>query len=99
MGLAPDQATLVIKGPAKAFQSSDWAERGFCSVCGSTLWYGTVHDGARYLSAGLFEDAAQAVPAVEYYVDKCPQGYGLKGAHKRMTEAETLAYFTGGDSP
>lgn len=96
MGLTPDQSTLSIKGPARSFRSSDWAERGFCSQCGSTLWYGTVHDSARYLAAGLFDNAADGAPVVEYFADKCPQGYGLAGKHKRMSEEETLAFFTEG---
>ncbi|MEE4189323.1 MAG: GFA family protein, partial [Roseobacter sp.] len=74
IGLSPDQSTLMIDGPAKSFRSSDWAERGFCSTCGSTLWYGTVHDGARYLAAGLFDNAAGGAVSIEYYADKCPQG-------------------------
>lgn len=98
-GLAPVQSSLKIEGPARSFRSSDWAERGFCEVCGSTLWYGTVHDGARYLAAGLFDNAAGKAVDVEYYIEKCPLGYGVKGDHKRMTEAETIAFFTGEPAP
>ena len=93
VGLSPVQSSLKIDGPAKSFRSSEWAERGFCSECGSTLWYGTVHDGARYLAAGLFDNAAGGEVAVEYYIDKCPAGYGVTGEHKRMTEEETVAFF------
>ena len=99
IGLSPVQDTLKIEGPAKSFNSSDWAERGFCSECGSTLWYGTVHDGARYLAAGLFEDAAGLTPKFEYFSDKCPQGYGVDRVEKRMTEAETIAFFSEGGEP
>ena len=99
IGISPDQATLKIEGPAKSFQSSDWAERGFCTECGSTLWYGTTHDGARYVAAGLFDNAGGAAPAVEYFSDKCPQGYHLDGVPKRLTEAETIAFFTEGGAP
>lgn len=99
VGMSPDQETLKIEGPAKSYRSSDWAERGFCTECGSTLRYGTVHDGARYLAAGLFENAGGGTPGVEYFVDKCPEGYGLTGDHKRMTEEKTIAFFTGGGEP
>lgn len=99
MGLSPDQDSLKVTGPATSFRSSDRAERGFCSTCGSTLWYDTVHDGARYLAAGLFENAGGDIPVIEYFSDKCPQGYGLTGAHKRMTEQETIDYFTQGGAP
>jgi hypothetical protein len=95
IGLAPEQDSLVVEGPAKSFRSSDWAERGFCGTCGSTLWYGTVHDGARYLAAGLFEDAGGGRPAIEYFTDRCPGGYRLEHGGKRLTEAETVAFFEG----
>lgn len=93
MSLATDPGSETIEGPAKSFQSSDWAERGFCEVCGSTLWYGTLHDGAKHLAAGLFENAADAPLKLEFFVDKCPQGYALAGDHKRLTTDETIALF------
>jgi hypothetical protein len=99
IGLAPDQDSLKIEGPAKSFRSTDWAERGFCETCGSTLWYGTVHDGARYLAAGLFENAGGSAPTVEYFSDKCPQGYRLQHDGKRLTKEETIAFFEGGGEP
>ena len=85
--------TATVEGPAKSFRSSDWAERGFCEVCGSTLWYGTVHDGARYLAAGLFENAGDLTVGLEFFADQSPEGYHLSGDHKRLSSAETIAMF------
>ncbi|MEM1073309.1 MAG: GFA family protein [Pseudomonadota bacterium] len=99
IGLSPVQSSIKMNGPAKSFRSSEWAERGFCPECGSTLWYGTVHDGARYLAAGLFDNAAGGTVTYEYYSDVCPQGYRLKDVKKRMTTEETIAFFTGGGEP
>ncbi|MGJ5619456.1 GFA family protein [Sulfitobacter sp. MF3-043] len=93
MSLATDSGSETIEGPAKSFRSSDWAERGFCEVCGSTLWYGTLHDNAKHLAAGLFENAADAPLKMEFFVDKCPQGYALSGDHKRLTAEQTIALF------
>lgn len=93
ISVANDQDGLEIKGPAKSYQSSEWAERGFCEVCGSTLWYGTLHDGARHLAAGLFDNAGDATLKVEFYVDKCPSGYSLAGDHRKLATAETEALF------
>ena len=89
--------TLDVAGPAKSFQSSDWAERGFCSTCGSTLWYGTLHDGMRHLAAGLFDNAAGGEMKLEFFADQCPQGYALKGDHKKLSTEETIAMFTEAD--
>lgn len=89
---------LEVTGPAKSFRSSDWAERGFCKTCGSTLWYGTVEDGVRNLAAGLFENAGDAPLVIEFFNDMCPQGYALAGDHKRLSTQQTIELFTG-DAP
>jgi len=95
--LLTDQDGMEVTGPAATFRSSDWAERGFCSTCGSVLWYGTVHDGARYLSAGLFPEAAGGDLVIEFYEDHKPKGYALTGTHQKLTRDETIALFTGGE--
>ncbi|UWR22544.1 GFA family protein [Sulfitobacter sp. S190] len=88
-----DPATVQVSGTPATYRSSDWAERGFCATCGSTLWYATVHDGARHLSAGLFDNAAGGTLAIEFFADACPQGYALAGSHKKLTTPETIALF------
>ncbi len=93
MSVSNDPASVVVEGPAKSFQSSDWAERGFCEICGSTLWYGTLHDGARYLAAGLFPDAAGVQMKIEFYADRCPHGYALAGDQRKLNTEETIALF------
>jgi hypothetical protein len=88
-----DPGSETVEGPAKVFQSSEWAERGFCETCGSTLWYGTTHDGVKNFAAGLFDNAADATLKMEFFADQCPQGYAFKGDHKRLTTQETIAMF------
>ncbi len=85
--------SITVSGPAQSFKSSDWAERGFCGTCGSTLWYGTLHDGARNLASGLFPNAGGGVLKVEFFADMCPAGYALAGEHRKMTTEETIALF------
>jgi hypothetical protein len=85
--------SVSVTGPAQSFRSSDWGSRGFCGTCGSTLWYGFDADGSRNLSAGLFPNAGGGALKVEFFTDKCPQGYALEGEHKKMTTQETLAMF------
>jgi hypothetical protein len=85
--------SITVTGPAKVYQSSEWAERGFCEICGSTLWYGLRGDDERNLAAGLFDNAGGATLHVEFFADKCPQGYSLAGGHRKMTTQETIALF------
>ena len=89
----PNGATWQGEEHLKTYASSQWAERGFCGTCGSTLWYGTVQDGVRNLAAGLFENAGGAPLKLEFFVDQCPQGYALVGDHKKLTTQETIALF------
>lgn len=93
MSLATDEGSIKVSGPTKSYRSSDWAERGFCEVCGSKLWYGTVGDGKRHLAAGLFENAAGAPLKLEFFIDKCPSGYALQGEHRKMNTEEMMALF------
>ncbi len=93
VNIQTDQDSTNVNGPIKIYKSSDWAERAFCEVCGSTLWYGTAHDGARNLAAGLFENAGGAKMALAYFTDQCPQGYALSGDHEKLTRQQTLAKF------
>ncbi len=97
VSIATVPGSVVAKGPAKSFQSSEWAERGFCETCGSTLWYGTIEDGIRHPSAGLFKNAADGEMKIEFFADQCPHGYALAGDHRKMTAKETIAMFTGNE--
>ena len=85
------EGSVTATGPAQNYRSSDWAERGFCGTCGSTLWYEM--DGTRNLSAGLFPDGGGGTLVGEYFTDKCPQGYALAGDHEKLTTRETLTIF------
>ena len=80
------------------YRSSDWAERGFCKLCGSGLFYRTIEGpGADELSlgAGSLEDLNGVGLTTEIYVDSQPDGYAFAGDLKRMTEAEVIAAFSG----
>lgn len=87
--------SVEVEGPARSFRSSEWAERGFCETCGSTLWYGTVEDGARHLAAGLFDDAGGGAMSIEFFADRCPRGYALAGDQKKLTTEQTIELFSG----
>ena len=93
----PAGPDLEVSGPVKTFASSEWAERAFCSNCGSSLWYKITAPGPGSgqvnLSAGLFENAAGGQLGHELFIDKKPDGYAFAGDHETMTEAECFAYF------
>ena len=93
VSIETDRESVTLNGPVQTFASSDWAERGFCGTCGSTLFYRTTHDGWTHLAAGLFDNAGNGEMKIEFFNDLCPNGYALAGAHKKLTTDETIALF------
>lgn len=75
------------------FVSSEWAERGFCSRCGSHLFYYLKPAQQYLMCVGSFDDAAQFTLAREIYVDHKPHGYAFAGDLPKQTEAEVIAQF------
>jgi len=73
------------------YPSSDWAERGFCKICGSPLFYRLKSDGSYYLPVGLLDDTEGLTLTSEIYIDRKPSWYSFAEKTNRMTEAEFLA--------
>ena len=79
----------------RRYDSSAWAERGFCEVCGSNLFY-RLKEGDRYiLCVGAFDDESVFELVGEIYVDEKPPGYAFAGDHPRQTGEEFLASLKG----
>jgi hypothetical protein len=75
------------------YTSSDWAERGFCKKCGTTLFYFLKPAQTYHMSVGTFDDPSPFRLVLEIFIDRKPDGYALAGDHPRWTEAETFAKF------
>lgn len=75
----------------KRYASSEWAERGFCSNCGTNLFYRLKQPEMYMMATGCFDDADQFSLAGEIYIDEKPAGYDFAGDHPRMTGAEFMA--------
>lgn len=73
------------------YTSSEWAERGFCKCCGTTLFYFFKPEKLYTLSVGAFDEAGPFALSREIYIDHKSQGYALAGDHPRLTEREVLA--------
>ena len=72
------------------FDSSDWAERGFCKTCGSHLFYRLKHSNQHQMPAGLFDEQEEFNFDLQVYVDKKPAYYSFANSTKEMTEAEVI---------
>jgi hypothetical protein len=73
------------------YSSSEWAERGFCKQCGSSLFYRLKETDQYILNMGSFDDQRIFKVASEIYVDDKPAGYEFAGTHPRLTGEEFLA--------
>lgn len=73
------------------YRSSEWAERAFCSRCGSNLWYRFLPTGNRSFSAGLFDEAVKHRIEKEIFVDECAEWSRIEGDHPKQTGAEVIA--------
>jgi hypothetical protein len=98
--ISSDDVTWTGEDKITRYQSSDWAERGFCSVCGSSLFYRVTaegpHFGTYHLGYGTVDDPSGVEIKVEYFIDRKPEAYALAGDRETLTEAEVFAKFSGG---
>ena len=80
------------------YASSDWAERSFCRICGSGLFWRTRgKHGAQELlfglCAGAIDDLGDLKLTSEIYIDHKPAGYAFAGETTKKTQAEAEADF------
>ena len=73
------------------FASSDWAERGFCSVCGTHLFYRLKEQGIYYMPAGLFGNLGNVHFEREVFIDHKPDFYSFSNATEKLTGAALFA--------
>lgn len=78
------------------YNSSQWAERGFCKQCGNHLFYRMKATGGYYLPAGMFDLSADTPFAMEVFIDEKPENYAFEGTRKCMTGPELFAAFSEG---
>ncbi len=79
------------------FSSSEWAERGFCKQCGSSLFYRLKQTSQHIVPAGVFDAENRFVLDHQVFVDEKPDYYRFAGEDHmhNMTGAEVFAMFAG----
>lgn len=86
---------VTIKGQESlsVFNSSDWAERGFCNKCGSNLFYRLKEAGQFMVLMGVFDNQNDIVFDHQVFIDEKPSYYEFKNETKNLTGAELFAQF------
>ncbi len=75
------------------YDSSEWADRGFCNKCGTHLFYRLKESGQYIVPIGLFNDADGMTFGHQVFVDEKPDYYDFANETKNMTGAELFAMF------
>ena len=75
------------------FNSSEWAERGFCNKCGSHLFYRLKGNNQYIVPVGLFDDLLGVIFDHQVFVDEKPAYYAFGNETKNMTGAEVFAMY------
>ena len=72
------------------YSSSEWANRGFCKICGSHLYFRLKQNGHYFVPAGLFDDQEHFSLDRQVYIDNKPDFYSFSNDTQNITEAEIL---------
>ncbi len=73
------------------YRSSDWAERGFCKTCGSSLFYYIIANGQYRMAVGTMDDQTNLRLFRQVFIDEKPDGYDFANATDMLTGKEAFA--------
>ncbi|MFT5707240.1 MAG: hypothetical protein ACI9ES_001531 [Oceanospirillaceae bacterium] len=77
------------------FDSSQWAERAFCSKCGTHLFYRLKEQNQYIVPAGILEAESKLHFDHQIFIDQQPQYYSFANETKNMTGEEVFAQYAG----
>lgn len=98
VGITVPKAGLTWDGTEHIgeFQSSSWAKRGFCTRCGTSLYYQFTDGPENWMAnvevpLGLFDDPNGFELRNEIFIDQKPDSFSYAGeGRKTMTRAEVI---------
>lgn len=75
------------------YRSSDWAERGFCSKCGTHLFYHLKPTDEYIVPLGLFPPDNGFEFKAQIFIDQKPDCYEFANRTENLTEREVFEKF------
>lgn len=90
-GIEADAFTIKGEEKIERFPSSNWAERAFCSKCGSHLWYKFLPTGNRTFLAGMFALPEGLPIKHQIFIDEKQDWFDLAQDSPKKTGAEIIA--------
>lgn len=92
------EVSVIGDEHVSVFDSSEWAERGFCNRCGTHLFYRIKQTGQHIISVGLFGADDAFVFDHQVFIDDKPTMYEFANDTEDMTGAEVFAKYGGSSS-
>ncbi len=79
------------------FESSAWAERGFCKICGSNLFYRLKDKSLNFcnFNLGTIHNHEEFQFTKQIFIDSKPDNYSFSNKTQMLTEQEVLDGFSG----
>ncbi len=79
------------------YDSSEWAERGFCKSCGTNLFYRLKDENNPFcnFNLGLIDQQNEFSFKTQIYIDSKPSNYSFANNTKMLTEQEVIDLFQG----
>ncbi|MDI3284627.1 GFA family protein [Polyangium sp. 15x6] len=76
------------------YDSSDWAQRGFCGQCGTHLFYRLKAGGFEAVPVGVLDGDTQWVFDLQVYIDEKPAYYCFANQTREMTGQQVMEQFS-----
>ncbi|GAB2188804.1 GFA family protein [Sessilibacter sp. MAH1] len=91
------QSDVVIDGKENitAYNSSQWADRAFCSKCGTHLYYYLKPKDQYMMTAGFLNLSDDAVMAAQIFIDEKPNYYCFAEDTPKFTGEEFMKMMAG----
>lgn len=81
------------KSDIAVYNSSDWADRGFCRNCGTHLFFRLKKEEHYALPVGLLDGEQPWEFRNQIFVDEKPAFYSFANETRNMTAAEVIAEY------
>lgn len=85
-----DEVTFHGEDNISVYESSTWAERGFCKLCGSHLFFRLKDTHAHFIPVGLFEQQGAFTFEQQSCIDRKPAFYAFENETTNLTEAQLM---------
>lgn len=91
MGVSAAAFDISGEDNVKIHRSSEWAERAFCEICGSNLYFRFISADHYSFCAGLFELGNSISLTKQIFVDEKPGFYDFAQDTPMQTGSEVIA--------